>query len=93
MLRYCTGDIECGGVPTIVKVRNCLQNVAVGVERLRPADTTGRIPVRVQNDFGIDKVSGGDAFGQSFAKSGGSHHLGRELQQTASVIRRPYTVG
>lgn len=67
--------------------------MAVGVERLRPADTTGRIPVRVQNDFGIDKVSGGDAFGQSFAKSGGSHHLGRELQQTASVIRRPYTVG
>ena len=80
MLRFCASDTKCGGVPTIVKVRNCLQNVAVGVEGLRPADTTGGIPVRVQNDFGVDKVSGGDAFGQSFAKSGGSHHLGWELR-------------
>ena len=46
--------------------------MAVSVERLWPTDTTGRVPVRVQNDFGIDKVPGGDPLVQNLEESGRS---------------------
>ena len=49
--------------------------MAVGVKRLWAIDATGRIPVRVEDDLGVDKAAGGDSFVQSLAKNGGGCHL------------------
>ena len=38
-------DIECGGGLTIVKIRDCLQDVAAGVESLWSTDPTGGVSV------------------------------------------------
>ena len=86
------GDIGCGGEPTIVEVGDRLQNVAVGVERFWPTDTTGiGIPVRIQDDLGIDEVSRGNASVQNLAKSSNGHHVCREPKRTASVAGPTYT--
>ena len=63
------------GVLTIVKVGDCLEDVAGGVERLRPIDSTGRVLVRIQDYLGVDKAPGGDSFVQSLAKSSSSCHV------------------
>ena len=47
--------------------------MAIGVESFWPADSTGDVSVRVQDDLGIDKVAGGDPVVQSLAKRNGSH--------------------
>jgi len=60
MVRLCASGIECGGL-TIVKVRDCSQDVAAGVERLWPTDSTGGVPMRVQDDLGVDEAPRGDS--------------------------------
>ena len=93
IVRCCVGDIGCGVELTIVEVRDRLQNVAVGVERFWPTDATGiGIPVRVQDDLGIDEVSGGNASVQHLAKSSSGHHVCREPKYTASVAGPTYTM-
>ena len=74
-MRLSASDIECGGVLTIVKVRDCLQNVAAGIEGLWITDPTGGVSVRVQDDLRVDKVPGGDSSIQSLAKSNSSRHV------------------
>ena len=46
-----------GGL-TVVKRRDRLEDMTVGVERLWPTDSTRRVPMRVQDDFGVDEVTG-----------------------------------
>jgi len=41
-MRLCTSGTECGEL-TIVKVRNRLQSVTIGVEHLWPTETTGGV--------------------------------------------------
>ena len=65
--------VKCGGVRTVVEVRDRLQDVAIGVESFWPTDSTGDVSVRVQDDLGIDKVTGGDPVVQSLAKRNGGH--------------------
>ena len=65
--------VKCGGVRTVVEVRDCLQHMAIGVESFWPTDSTGDISVRVQDDLGIDEVAGGDPVVQSLAKRNGGH--------------------
>ena len=65
--------VKCGGVRTVVEVRDCLQDMAIGVESFWPTDSTGDVSVRVQDDLGIDKVAGGDPVVQSLAKRNGGH--------------------
>ena len=84
-------DIECDGGRTMVEVRDGFKNEAVGVECLWPTDFTGRVPVRVQDDLGIDEIPGGDSLIQSFAKSRGSCHVCRLLERISFVIGRIYT--
>ena len=59
-MRPCTGGAECGGVRTVVKVRDSPQDVAIGVKRFWPTDPAGGVPVRVQDDLSVDEVAGGD---------------------------------
>jgi len=59
---------------TIIEVRDGFQNVAVGIERLWPTDTTGGVPVRVQDNLRVYKVPGGDSLVQSTEKSDSSRH-------------------
>ena len=75
--------IECGGVRTIVEVGDCLQDMAIGVEGFLSTDSTGEVPVRVQNDLGIDEVAGGDSLVQSLAKRNGGGHVCR-LSETGA---------
>ena len=49
-----------GGL-TIVKVRDRFQDVAIGIEGFWPINSTGRVPVRVQDDLGVDEGPGGDS--------------------------------
>jgi len=72
-LRHCASGIVCGGL-TIVKVRDSLQDVAVGIKGLRPTDLTGGIPMRVQDDLGVDEAPGGNSLVQSLAKSSSGRH-------------------
>ena len=65
--------VKCGSVRTVIEVRDCLQDVAIGVESFWPTDSTGDVSVRVQDDLGIDKVTGGDPVVQSLAKRNGGH--------------------
>ena len=65
--------VKCGGVLTVIEVRDCLQDVAIGVESFWPTNSTGDVSVRVQDDLGIDKVAGGDPVVQSLAKRNGGH--------------------
>ena len=74
-MRPCGISIECGGVRTVVEVWDCLQDVAIGVESFRPTDSTSEVSVRVQNNLGIDEVTGGDSLVQSLAKRNGSGHV------------------
>ena len=59
-MRPCASGIECGGVRTVVKVRDCLQDMAIGVESFWPTDPAGGVPVRIQDDLSVDEVTGGD---------------------------------
>ena len=70
-MRLCASDIECGGVLTVVKVRDSLQNVAAGVEGLRPTDPTRGVSERVQDELRVDEVPGGDSSVQSLAECSG----------------------
>ena len=85
-------DIECDGALTIVEVRDCSQDVAVGVECLWPADLTGGVSARVQDDFGVDEVAGGNSLVQSLAKSNGSRHVCRLVERVSFIIGRIYTM-
>ena len=76
ILRLRTSGIECGGLTT-VEVRDCFQDMAGGIERLRSTDPTGGIPMRVQDDLGVDEVPRGDSLVQSLAKSSGGSHICR----------------
>ena len=53
--------VECGSTLTVLKVRDFLQDKAIGIERLWAANATGGIPVRVQDDLGVDKGPGGNS--------------------------------
>ena len=46
------------GALTVVKIWDRLEDVTVGVECLWPTDSTRRVPMRVQDDFGVDEVTG-----------------------------------
>ena len=46
-VRFCGSSIGCDGELTIIKVRDCFQDEAVGIERLWPTDSTGRVSVGV----------------------------------------------
>ena len=48
---------------TIVKVRGRFENVAVGVKCLWPADSTGGVPMGIQDDLGVNKIPGRDSLG------------------------------
>ena len=82
---------ECSGALTIVKVGNCLQDTAVGIERLWPTNTTGVIPVRIQDDFGVDKVPRGYPSVQSFAKRSSCRHFLRRFFRGTLAMGRIYT--
>ena len=84
-------NIECGGVLTIVKIRNRLQNVAVRVERLWSTNATSGVSVRVQDDLGVNKIPGRDSLVQSLAKGGGSRHGVRVWSKSRSTTSRIYT--
>jgi len=86
-------DIECGGGLTIVKIRDCLQDMAVGVEGLWSTDPTGGVSVRVQDNLCVDKVPGGDSLVQGLTKSsGGRHAVSTRVGGTRSVIGRIYGI-
>ena len=74
-MRPGANSVECGGVLTVVEARDCLQDMAIGVERSWPADATGGVLVRIQSDLGIDEIARGDPVVQSFAKRGGGGHV------------------
>jgi hypothetical protein len=82
-MRLCTSDIECGDVITVIKVRDGLQNVAAGVEGLRPTDPTGEVPVRVYDDLCVDEFPGGDSLVSS-------SRLCKRFGGTSLVIGRIY---
>ena len=87
-MRFHTSGIECGGRLTIVKVRDCLQDVAVGVEGFWPTDAGRGVSVRVQDDLCVDKVSGGYSFVKSLAKSScGRHGCGLLMSATLGTCR------
>ena len=89
-MRLCGSDIECGGVLTVVKIRDCLQNVAAGVESLWPTDPTRGVSVRVQDDLRVDEVPGGDSSVQSLAESSGSRHVCKRVEGAPLVVGRIY---
>ena len=68
-------SVECDGGLTIVKARDRFQDAAVGVECFWSTDSTGGVPVRVQDDLGVDEISGGDSLVQNLAKNIGSGHV------------------
>jgi len=86
------GGVECGGRLTIIKVGDCFENVAIGVERLWPTDPTGGVPVRIQEDLGVDEIPGGDPLVQSLAKSRGGCHACRMSERAPFVIEGIYTM-
>jgi hypothetical protein len=87
-MRLCTSDTGCGDVLTVIKVRDCLQNVAAGVEGLWPADPTGKVPVRVYDDLCVDEFPGGGSLVQSLTKSGSGRHVYKRFEGTSLVIGR-----
>ena len=89
-MRSCASNIECGGVLTIVKVRDCLQNVAAGVEGLRSTDPTRGVPVRIHDDLCVDEVPGGDSSIQSLAERSCSRHVCKRVGGVPLVIGRIY---
>ena len=76
-MRILASVVECGGGLTIVKVRDCFENVTVCVERLWSADPTGMIPVGIQDDLGVDETPGGYSLVQGLAKRSGGRHDSR----------------
>ena len=74
-MRPRANSIECGGVLTVVEVRNRLQDMAIGVKSFWSADSTREVSVRVQDDLGIDEVPRGDSLVQSLAKRNGGGHV------------------
>ena len=66
--------------------------MAAGIECPWPADPTGGVPVRVQDDFGVDEVPRGDSLVQSLAKSSGSRHVWRFVGRMSFIIGRIYTI-
>ena len=93
-------NIKCGGRLTIVKVRDCFENVAGCVKRLWPACSTGRVPVGIQDDLGVDEIPGGYPLVQSFAKRSGGRHVNKRWSHPLSLVpsvfirhgRRPFLV-
>jgi len=93
-LRIYTTDAEYDSELTIVEVRNGFQDVAVGVKSLWSADSTGGVPVRVQDDLGVDEITGGDSLVKSLAKSDGGCHVWRLFERTTFVTGlRSYLCG
>ena len=74
-MRSCASGIERFGGLTLVKIRDRFQDMAIGVEGLFPTDSTGWVPVRVQDDLGVDEMPGRDSLIQSLAKGRGSRHV------------------
>ena len=92
-VRFWGSDIRRGSGRTIVKVGDCFENMAVCVERLLPVDSTGRVPVRIQDDLGVDEIPGGYSLVQSLAKSSGSRHVSRSFEPPPFVsTERIYTI-
>ena len=85
-MRFPASDTKCGGGPTIFKVRDCFENVAVCVERLWPADSTGRVPVRIQDDLCVDEIPGGYSLVQGLAKSSGGRHVSGRLSRPLTLV-------
>ena len=91
-MRLSASDIECGGVLTIVKVGDCLQNAAAGIERPWLADPTGGVPMRIRDDLCVNEVPGGDPLVQGLAKSSGSRHVCKWSKEAPLVISRIYGI-
>ena len=53
--------VECGSTLTVLKVWDFLQDMAIGIERLWATNAAGEIPVRIQDDLGVDEGPGGDS--------------------------------
>ena len=85
-MRPCASGIECGGVRTVVKVRDCLQDMAICVESFWPTDPAGGVPVRIQDDLSVNEVARGDPLVQSLAKgNGGGHPVGRRKRAPSAI--------
>ena len=74
-MRPCANSIECGGLRTVVEIRDCLQDMAVGVKMFWPIDAARGVPARVQDDLRVDKVTRGDPVVQSLAERNGGGHV------------------
>lgn len=59
-------------ISMVLKVRNSLQNVTVGVEYLWPTDVTRGVPVRVQDYLRVNETPRENALVESLAQSGSS---------------------
>ena len=92
-MRPCASGIECGGVRTVVKVRDCLQDMAICVESFWPTDPAGGVPVRIQDDLSVNEVARGDPLVQSLAKRGSSDHVCKPSGIDTFAINRIYMTG
>ena len=75
---------------TVFEVRDNLQNVAVCIERLWSADAVGRIPARVQDEFGVNENPGGNSLVQCLAESSSGRHVCEGVAQAKFVTSRIY---
>ena len=85
-------SVRYDGALTIFEVGDCLQDVAVDVERLWTTDSTGGVPARVQDDLGVDEVPGRYSLVQGLAESSSSCHIrrgwGRQFSSRTVYIPR-----
>lgn len=86
----CASGIDCDGGLTISKVRDGFEDITVGVESPWATDSTGRIPVRVQEDLGVGETPRGDPLVQGLAESWGGRHAWMLLERTPFVIGCTY---
>ena len=66
--------------------------MAVSVERLRPTDPTGRVPVRVQDELCVDEGPRGDSLVQNLTKSNSGCHGCKMIEGVPFVIGRVYSI-
>ena len=85
-MRSRASGVERGDILTIIEVRDRLQRVAVGVERLWATNTTVGILVGVQDDLGVNETPSGYSLVQSLAESGGGCHPCRKFAGAGNVV-------
>ena len=92
-MRSCASGIERGDILTIIEVRNRLQRVAIGVERLWLTNTTIGVLVGVQDDLGINEIPCRYSLVQSLAESSGGCHLRKKLVRAGNSESRVVFIG